>query len=298
MNKKVVVTGGSGFIGRHTLPLLTQLGFEVYLISSKDEQQQDLHVKWIKLNLFDYAQVEKVIEAIKPAYLLHLAWYTEPGKFWNGLENLDWLQASLHLIQQFHRHGGKRVVSAGSCAEYDWNFSLYSETTTPYQPATLYGTSKRALYSILQKFSKQVGLSFAWGYLFYLFGPHEHPKRFFSSVIQAILKKEPLACSHGNQIRDFLYVKDVARAFVLLLMSDFEGAINIGSGKGISLKEAGLAVCQILNGEEYLKFGALEAPPHDPPKLIADISLLTQLNWAPKYEFQSGLKETIAWWNL
>lgn len=295
IKKKVLLTGGSGFIGRHTLPFLMERGFEIYAISSRAIEAPAIN--WIKVDLLDFSKIGEILNLVRPTHLLHLAWFTEHGKFWHATENLNWVQASLHLIHQFYLNGGERVVCAGTCAEYEWNHSIYYENKTPYQPATLYGTSKRALYLILEKFSKQVGLSFGWGHIFYLFGQNEHPKRFFPSIIQALLNQIPLACSHGNQKRDFLYVKDVADAFATLLDSLVEGAVNIGSGKGISLKEIGQGVENILGSKEILRWGSLDPMPNDPPELIADVTRLNhELKWNQKYSLEAALQETVDWW--
>lgn len=298
IKKKVLVTGGSGFIGRYVLPLLIERGYEIYAISSRTIEKTSA-VSWIKADLFDSSKIEEILKSVCPTHLLHMAWYTEHGKFWHAVENLSWVQASLHLIHQFYLNGGKRVVCAGTCAEYEWNHSIYYENKTPYQAATLYGTSKRALYLILEKFSKQMGLSFGWGHIFYLFGKNEHPKRFLPSIIQAFLNQTSLPCSHGNQKRDFLYVKDVAGAFAALLNSQVEGAVNIGSGKGISLKEIGQHVGNILDGKGILKWGSLDPLPNDPPELIADVTRLNdELKWSPKYSLEAALHETVNWWKI
>ena len=84
--KRVIVTGASGFIGRHTLPHLAEAGFEVHPISSRDA------------DLLDERSRRDLFARFRPTHLLHLAWYVPPGKYWTSLENIRWLQASLDLI--------------------------------------------------------------------------------------------------------------------------------------------------------------------------------------------------------
>src|SRR5262249_15055807 len=151
--------------------------------------------------------------------------------------NLQWVGASLELIQAFQRHGGRRLVAAGTCAEYGRSDAPCLEETTPLQPATLYGTCKHALQLMLAAFSNETGLSSAWGRMFFLFGPGEHSNRLVPSVIRALLEGRPALCSQGNQLRDFLPVEHAAEAFVALLDSDVTGAINIASGAAVSVKQ-------------------------------------------------------------
>ena len=293
--KKVLVTGGSGFIGRHCLPLLAAHGYEVHAVSIAPEDPLP-QIHWHVVDLLNPEEVNNLIAKVKPTHLLHLSWYTVMGKYWTSLENIRWVQASLELLRTFAENGGKRVVIAGTCAEYDWKYELYSEQTTPLVPATLYGACKHALQIMVDAFCRQTGLSYAWGRVFFLYGPHEHPDRLVSSVIRSLLQGESARCSHGNQIRDFLHVEDVASAFVALLDSDLTGPVNIGSGKPIAIREVVEIIGELIQQKDLIQLGALPVPPNDPPALIADTHRLQSISWRPKYDLNTGLQRTIEWW--
>ena len=106
---------------------------------------------------------------------------------------------------------------------------------------------------MLNAFCQQVELSSAWGRIFFLYAPHEYPQRLVSSVIRSLLKGEVARCSHGNQIRDFLYVQDVADGFIALLDSQVNGAVNIASGSPIALKEVIYQIAGKLNRENLIE---------------------------------------------
>ncbi len=294
----VLLTGATGFIGQHCLSQLLAQGYDVHAASIDAPQQDRGGAHWHQVNLLDAAQVSHLMAEIKPSHLLHLAWYTAPGKYWTSIENIRWVQASLELLQAFARYGGQRVVMAGTCAEYDWAYGYCSEFVTPLAPATLYGTSKHATQMLLHAFAQQANLSAAWGRIFFLYGPHEHPDRLVASVIRALLRGEPARCSHGNQIRDWLHVQDVAGAFVALLDSDVSGPVNIASGQPVSIKEVIGRIGAHLGHNDLIQWGAVPAPVDEPPLLVADVQRLReQVRWQPYFSLETGLAHTIQWWS-
>ena len=295
--KRVLVTGATGFIGHFTLPLLLEKGYEVHAVSSQPVAESKPGCFWHNTNLLDTEQASDLLTRISPTHMLHLAWYTEPGKYWTSPANIQWVQSSLNLLNSFQQNGGQRIVFAGTCAEYDWNYSLYSEYATPTSPSTLYGSSKHALQLIVNSFSRDTEISSAWGRIFYVFGPGERPERLIPFVIKSLLKKKVAPCSKGDQIRDFLYVEDMASAFVSLLDSNIEGVINMGSGDPISLAEIVHSIAKKLNGEDLAQLGKVPTAKNDPPRIVADINRLKkEVNWQPHHSLDEGLNKTIHWW--
>lgn len=297
--KRVLVTGATGFIGRQSLRVLLDAGFEVHALS-RSKGEADIEsggVRWHRADLFENPVAETVLAEVRPTHLLHFSWYAEPGRYWTAAENFDCVRASLALLQAFAGQGGKRVVMAGTCAEYDWNYGWCSEGVTPLVPKTVYGTCKNALQDMLAVYARQFGLSSAWGRIFFLYGPHEHPSRLVSSVIRSILRGESALCSSGEQVRDFLHVSDVASAFVSLLNSEVQGAVNIASGEAMLLKDVVGKIAQKLQRPDLLKLGARATAPQDPPLLLADVRRLKEeLGWRPAFDIDRGLDQTIAWW--
>jgi len=291
--KKVLVTGASGFIGRQCIPLLLDRGYEVHALYSKTKIPFAKDVIQHPINLLDVTKIEPLIKKISPSHLLHLAWNAIPGLYWTTNENIDWLQASLQLVKSFNTHGGKRAVFAGTCAEYDWNDGFCSEEKTLLNPSTLYGKCKASLYKELQ----QQKLNFAWGRIFFLYGPHEHEKRLVPTVINCLLNNQIAKCSHATQKRDFLHVKDVADAFVTLLESSLQGAINIGSGIDLPIKDITTKIGKILNLETLIEYAPKPAILTEPMILKpCTLRLFNELKWRPKINLDNGLNETIQWW--
>jgi nucleoside-diphosphate-sugar epimerase len=295
--KKVLLTGATGFIGRHCIKTLVEKGFEVHATHSKSPPTHQSDIIWHQIDLFDSGQVAKLLSQLQPSHLLHLAWYVVPGKLATSIDNFFWVQSSLELVRRFAENGGQRIVISGSGYEYDWNYGYCSELVTPLVPNTLYGICKNSLCALVEAYCNKMGLSSAWGRVFFLYGPYEHPNRLVPAVIRPLLQGESARCSHGNQIRDYLHVQDVADGLVALLDSEVSGAVNIASGKPIALKEIVNSIAQKLHGEELVLLGAIPSNPNDTPLVVANINrLVNEVGWQQKYSLDRGLEQTIEWW--
>lgn len=295
--KRVLLTGASGFIGRHCWTPLLERGFDVWAVSSRAMDRSDDPVRWVRADLLDRRQIKPLLAAVRPTHLLHLAWMVVPGQSYHAIENLGWVQASLDLVRAFAQVGGRRAVVAGTCYEYDQSHGLCREDHTPRLPDTRYGVAKNALWELLTAFAPAWEVSLAWPRLFFLYGPHEHPRRLVSSVINALLNGDPAKCSHGRQLRDYLHAADAADALCAVLDSDLTGAVNVGAGTPVSLRSIVEEIGRQIERPELLELGAIPARPGEVPLIAADVGRLnSSLGWSPRYGLSDGIEQTIRWW--
>jgi nucleoside-diphosphate-sugar epimerase len=292
----VLLTGATGFLGRHCLPALRARGYEIHAVA-RSAPSDTAGVCWHRADLTEPGESARLVAEVRPRLLLHLAWSVAPGDYWHSPENVRWVEASLALLREFGRRGGRRVVMAGSCAEYEWRHGDCSETRTPTRPATLYGAAKHALQGMLAAAAPAAGVSGAWARVFFPYGPHELPRRLVPSVIRALLAREPIDCSSGEQERDFLYVEDVADALVAILESDVTGPVNVGSGVAVALRDLVGRLTAELGGADLVRWGARPAAEGEAPRVVADVGRLRhEVGWQPRWPLEAGLRRTVRWW--
>jgi nucleoside-diphosphate-sugar epimerase len=289
-----LVTGATGFVGKHCVPALLARGFEVIGVTSSVSGDVQPGVRWRTCELRDPRACAALVDEEHPSHLLHLAWVTTPGAFWTSHENLQWLVAGVRLVDAFYASEGRRAVVLGSCAEYAVTAEPCVEDVTPIAPETVYGKAKASMHLALQAAAQDRG-EYAWARLFFPYGPGEAGERFIPSVIRGLLDGETVACTHGNQVRDFIYVADAAEACVALLDSDGSGAYNVGSGVAASLRNVAGSIVSHLGRGDLVRFGARATPAYDPPCIVADVTKLKKrTGWTPRTSLADGLLSSIA----
>jgi nucleoside-diphosphate-sugar epimerase len=284
---RVLVTGGSGFIGREALAPLAALGFEVQVVGRTPVAGA---AKSRTCDLLS-GDLDRLLDEAGPTHLLHLAWFVEPGAFWTSPLNDAWAAASLRLLDAFAAHGGQRVVIAGTCAEYDWSCETLSERLTPLHPRTPYGRAKAALYEAAMAAAARVGVSLGWGRIGFPFGPLDRPQRLISGAIDRMSAGEPFDCSEGRQVRPFIHAPDVGAAMAQLLASPVEGAVNIATEETASVRQMIDWVAEALGVQGLARFGALPTAADEPPRLTPEVRrLYDEVGFRPR----SGLRQAVA----
>jgi nucleoside-diphosphate-sugar epimerase len=291
---KVLLTGAAGFVGSHVARELVHQHHEVHAIVRPQS------------NLWRVADIEPSLhilhgDLIDPTLVLqpssfdcciHLAWYVEPGKYLHAPQNKDWVDASLRLARMLQQAGCRRFVGTGTCFEYAPADPPQREST-PTLPSTPYVQSKLELLGALQS----TGIELAWLRLFYQYGPGEDSRRLVPVVINSLLRNQEMKLVPGDRIRDYLHIEDVASAACAVADSRLTGAVNIGSGVPVTVREIALKIGEALDRVNLLKVGALPYAASEPMHLLADNTKLREgTGWKPRYPLDEGLRQTIEWW--
>lgn len=289
--KRLLVTGAGGFIGRYLLAALNDgdEAFEVHGLSRRTPVHQK-GVVWHEADLLS-ASSDEVVRDIGATQLLHLAWVTDRRTYWTSQENILWLEASARLLRSFRAAGGNSFVGVGTCSEYAPSAEPCSELTTPIVPWSIYGASKAAL-ALLAPSLLGPDITVTWARLFYLYGPGEPKDRLVPRLLDVASAGGEMNL-HADHIRDYLHVSDVAKALRVLLNTPLEGAVNVGSGLGISTRDLAGAAAVAANG----RVGLLAPDQQDsrfssaPSYVVANRDRLSSLGWEPEVSLANGLHE-------
>lgn len=288
--KRVLVTGASGFIGRALVPVLRDRGFEVHGVA-RSPQPAMAGVTWHAADLLSASGRAHGLSASRPTHLVHLAWEARPGRYREDPINRLWVDASIDLLARAGAQGIGRILGIGSCLEYGPQAGVCDEAS-PCRPTMLYGQAK------LSAAEAYIAAGAAWGRVFFPFGPHEPEGRLVPSLIRSLSAGEAFDCSHGGQLRDFVYVDDLAHMIAAVLDSDLTGAINLASGKPRSLRSVVEHFADRLNARHLVRFGAIAATGIDAePIIAAEIGRLrTVIAGVPVIGFEAGADRDLAWW--
>lgn len=291
------MTGATGFIGRQALSALGSTGYEVHAVSRRSRVDDD--VVWHRADLLQDNDLRDLLLDIRPKVVLHLAWCVEHGTFWTSHDNLDWAAATLRMVRAARDAGVRRFIGAGTCYEYDWpDKSPCAEDITPITNHTIYDAAKDGVRRTLEAFCRQCEMEFAWARVFFAYGAYEPPNRLVASVARALLAGKPAKCSSGMAVRDFMDVRDVGAAISAVSVSNAQGAVNIGSGEGISIRQVALKLGELSGRPELIRIGARPDRADEPPYIVADATkLVSSIGFSPRYNLSRGLTEALHFWD-
>lgn len=271
----VVVTGANGFIGRHVVEHCAFAGDDVIPIAHRWRDADALR------DLLDRRQVDRCI---------HLGWYATPSDYLtNASENLRSLLSSVELHDVLIEHGCRYLVVAGSCAEYAGSSTPLTENA-PIAPWSVYGAAKASLHVLLGSSLRAAQLKVAWARLFNITGPGEDPRRLLPTVKANLLAGRATALSPGDQVRDYLDVRDVASALAHLARTETAGVFNVCSGRAVLLRDLLVLLADACCApRELLRFGERDYAPNDSMMTVGDCTRLLESGWAPRLTLEATI---------
>ena len=287
---RVLVTGAAGFVGANVVRQLIAGGHEAVAVvrpGSPVARLAELRDRCavVELDVGDVAGVRSVLGLHQPDAVVHLAWYTEPGRYRHAVaENVASLMATAGLLAAAAEHGCRRVVLGGSCLEH---------AVAAERP--IYDAAKIAVHRLAEGFAGE-GVSVACGHIFYTYGPFEDARRVVPAVIRSVLAGQPIGATTGEQTRDYLYVEDVATGFIALAASTVSGGADLCSGSLLTLAEVLRVIGEETGRPDLIRIGERGPAVESGYPAAGDPNTLYAIGWRPRFDLQTGIRETIAWW--
>ena len=270
MSQLVLLTGATGFVGRHVLRELLARDIRVRCVVREGKQLPGS--RWMEppVTTHDLFQEDGVwwAQALQGVgTIIHVAWFTEPGKYLNSPKNMDCLIGTLRLAQAAARAGVGRFVGIGTCAEYRFTGSDLS-TETPLDPLSPYAGAKAAAFMALSRWLENEGVAFAWCRLFYLYGEGEDARRLVPTIHSQLRANKPVNLTNGTQIRDFMDVKEAGKQIARVALGEFIGPSNICSGVPVSVRQFAEKIADQYGRRDLLQFGARPDNLLDPSRVV------------------------------
>ncbi|MFI0423402.1 NAD-dependent epimerase/dehydratase family protein [Spongiactinospora sp. 9N601] len=290
--KRALVTGATGFIGDRLVARLAALDAEVHAVSRRPQAQAAGEV-WHTADLTDPEAAGNLIRAARPDVLFHLASEVTGTRDHNAvLPTMHAnLAAAVNLMSAVAGAGtGTRVVLAGSVEEAREGDAV---------PCSPYAAAKWAATGYARMFHGLWDVPVTVLRVAMVYGPgRDEPRRLVPYVTRALLQGRDPELSSGTRMIDWVYVDDVADAFVAAASAEKAAGqvFDIGSGRRVSIRETVERITRIIGGAGRPRFGALPDRPLDNPQ-IADVAAAAEvLGWRPVTPLAEGLRATVAWY--
>ncbi|MBN8418599.1 MAG: NAD(P)-dependent oxidoreductase [Verrucomicrobia bacterium] len=285
---RIFVTGATGFVGRAFCQEAVRRGHQILALTRDPTAQiaPDVEIAVGSLVETPWNQVAR----FTPDAVLHLAWFTGPGKYLQSSENEVWLELSKAWFRKLIELGVPYVAGAGTCIEYAASKEPLNEDTSPLAPLFAYSKAKVALFEWLRGLSD---VDWSWFRLFYPYGSGEHPNRYTSMMARELRAGKPLSINSPGSIRDYIEIRDTAAAFCHAMEARLCGAVNVGTGAGITIASLALRIAGLLHADENLIGGNSSAPCDPTPVIVADVGRLLRSGWKPLIGIDEGLQRLI-----
>lgn len=298
---RVLVSGGTGFLGSYLCRELLRRGHQVAVLTRSPEKAWRLaesgNITWVRGGLEDLTACQDDIQAFAPHAVAHLGWLGVANFDRNNpvqVKNLLW---SADLLQMCKTAGASTFLALGSQAEYGPKHHVIAPDT-PTAPTTLYGKVKLATAEICGHIAALNDMRFVWMRVFSTYGAKDHPYWMIPGLIRDLLSGKRPALTKGEQRWDFLHAADAASAMSLALENDAaQGVYTLGSGNAPPLKQTIETIRDLVDPSLPLGFGEIPYRPDQVMILQADIGrLVDDLGWRPYVDLRTGLESTVKWY--
>lgn len=303
--KKVLITGGAGFIGANFVYKFLDLGYKVFVFEKKEANLWRIKKIIDKINLYspnllDYNETEKIITEIKPDIVLHFATY---GAYQGSQQDVNLtvdtnLKSTINLVNACQKVCVECFINTGTNSEYGIKDKSMKEVDI-LEPDNLYGITKSASTFYCQMMARKFNFPVVIIRPFNVYGYFEEKERLIPTIILSCLKNLELKLTKPDSVRDYIFIEDLTDGYLFTIknIKYIKGEIfNLGSGKQTKIKEVVELIKKITSLKINPIYGKVKIAQTEPEKWVSDISKAKKiLKWSPKYSLERGLKKNIEW---
>ena len=293
-NKKILVTGASGFIGSHLCKRLAEFDVDLHGVSRTKQEGGDNNIRWWEGDLSDFEVSSKILTDIKPDFIFHLASHVVGARDLNNVIPTFYsnLATTVNLLNVSTAIGCKRIILIGSLEEP-------GEADIPAIPSSPYAAAKWACSGYARMFHALYETPVTCARLFMVYGPRQQDlRKLIPYVTLSLLRNKTPKLTGGHRQVDWIYVKDVVEGLLAVAQAaNIEGqTVDIGSGSLVSVADVVKHLVDIVDSGVEPLFGSVADRPMEQIR-VADIkNTYAKIGWKAKIDLEAGLQYTVEWY--
>ncbi len=292
-NKRILVTGGNGYLGTFLVKALRSEGAEVFVISNNVTPSTNN----FSVNITNFEELNTIVQKIQPDIIYHLAANISRNRDFSIYESmtLSNVTGTLNVLQAVKNINYTNFIFTSSSEIYGNNVSPLNEKQHP-KPVSPYSLSKASAELLIQTFSNLYNKNYTNLRIFNFYGKNMSEEFFIPQMVNSLKRGQDFLMTKGAQMRDFLYVDDVVAALLLAATNTnaYNETFNVCSGKGTKLSDLATAVNEQIKGNAKVILGAIPYRDNEVWEMIGDNSKIKEkLGFIPQVNLENGVKNII-----
>ena len=285
---KIAILGANGFLGSPIADAFSSKGWEV--VSFSRSPISSAVREEYSANLFDEESLTYALAFSKPNVVLSTAWDTEHGKFWTNESNIAYRDASLRFAELSFKAGAETFIGIGTMSEYGTSPGFCNASVSLLVDNDIYSKSKIETGLRLKDIGEKFGSRTHWARVFQAFGPNEKPERFVPGLIANLRRGDKFSIRTPNFEMDWIHTSEIALAILFMLENRLNHFVDIGTGRGTSVRALSELICEELKLDPSLLDYSSEIPGHEKRVVVDSNSQLLALGWKPAESLRNRVR--------